>query len=52
MGSEAANIHLGTKSQTKKILKDLKMQKRGWLRDAAMRMARLLEKDWEHYRKT
>ena len=52
MGSEAANIHLGTKGQTRKILKDLEMRKRGWLRDAAKHMARLLEKDWEHYRKT
>jgi Uncharacterized protein conserved in bacteria (DUF2252) len=51
MGSEAANIHLGTKSQTEKILKDLKMRKRGWLQDAAVRMARVLEKDWKHYRK-
>ena len=52
MGSEAANIHLGTKSQTRKILRDLKMRKRGWLQDAAVRMAKLLEKDWKHYRKT
>jgi hypothetical protein len=51
MGSEAANIHLGTKSQTKKILKDLKMRKRGWLQDAAVRMAKILEKDWKRYRK-
>jgi hypothetical protein len=51
MGSEAANVHLGTKRQTKKILKDLKMRKRAWLHDAAVRMAKLLEKDWKHYRK-
>jgi hypothetical protein len=51
MGSEAANVHLGTKSQTKKILKDLKMRKRGWLQDAAVCMAKILEKDWKHYRK-
>jgi hypothetical protein len=51
MGSEAANIHLGTKSQTKKILKDLKMRKRGWLQDAAVRMAKILEKDWKRYRR-
>jgi hypothetical protein len=51
MGSEAANVHLGTKSQTKKILKDLKMRKRGWLQDAAVDMAKVLEKDWKRYRK-
>jgi hypothetical protein len=52
MGSEAANIHLGTKSQTKKIMKDLKTRKRGWLQDAAVNMAKVLEKDWKRYRKT
>jgi len=51
MGSEAANVHLGTTSQTQKILKDLKARKRGWLQDAAVRMAKVLEKDWKRYRK-
>lgn len=51
MGSEVANVHLGTKGQTQKILKDLKIRKRGWLEDAAARMAKVLEKDWKHYRK-
>jgi Uncharacterized protein conserved in bacteria (DUF2252) len=51
MGSEAANVHLGTKNQTKKILKDLKTRKRGWLQDSAVRMAKILEKDWKRYRK-
>jgi hypothetical protein len=51
MGSEAANVHLGTKSQTKKILRDLNMRKQGWLQGAAVRMAKMLEKDWERYRK-
>jgi len=51
MGSEAANVHLGTKSQTANILKDLKKKKRGWLEDAAVRMAKILEKDWKRYRK-
>src|ERR1700678_1687323 len=52
MGSEAANVHLGTKNQTKKILKDLKMRKRDWLQDAAEHMAKALEKDWKRYRKS
>jgi Uncharacterized protein conserved in bacteria (DUF2252) len=51
MGNEAANIHLGTKSQAKKILKDLKMRKRDWLQDAAEHMAKVVEKDWKRYRK-
>ena len=51
MGSEAANVHLGTKRQTKKIWKDLKKRKPAWLHDAAVRMAKLLEKDWKRYRK-
>ena len=51
MGSEVANVHLGTQSQTKKILKDLKIRKRGWLQDASVCMARILEKDWKRYRK-
>jgi hypothetical protein len=52
MGSETANVHLGTKAQTKAILKDLKMRKRGWLQDAGVRMAKVLEKDWKRYRKS
>jgi hypothetical protein len=51
MGSEAANVHLGTKGQAPKILNDLQKRKPTWLRDAAVRMARILEKDWNRYRK-
>jgi hypothetical protein len=51
MGSEAANVHLGSKNQTKKILDDLKTRKRNWLLDAAVRLAKVLEKDWKRYRK-
>ena len=50
MGSEAANVHLGSKGQTKKILDDLKTRKKDWLQDAAVRMAKVLEKDWRRYR--
>jgi hypothetical protein len=52
MGSEAANVHLGTKDQAAKILNDLKKRKSNWLRDAAARMALAVEKDWKHYRKS
>jgi hypothetical protein len=51
MGSETANVHLGTKRQASRILKDLRKRKPSWLRDAAERMARTLEKDWKQYRK-
>jgi hypothetical protein len=51
MGSEAANVHLGTRNQSKRILNDLKKRKQSWLQDAAVRMAKSLEKDWKHYRK-
>jgi hypothetical protein len=52
MGSESANVHLGTRRQSKRILEDLKRRKRGWLQDAAITMAKILEKDWNRYRKS
>ena len=52
MGTEAANVHLGTKSQTKRILDGIRRRKRGWLQDAAVDMARILEKEWKRYRKS
>jgi hypothetical protein len=52
MGSETANVHLGTKGQTTKILNDLQKRKAAWLRNAAARMARVVEKDWKHNRKS
>jgi hypothetical protein len=51
MGSESANVHLGTKRQVHNILKDLQSRKPNWLRDAAKRMARAVEKEWKEYRK-
>ena len=51
MGSETANVHLGTKGQATKILNDLHKRKPAWLRNAAVRMARTLERDWNRYRK-
>jgi hypothetical protein len=50
-GSETANVHLGTKGQPTKILNDLQKRKPFWLRNAAMRIARVLEKDWNRYQK-
>ena len=51
MGSEAANVHLGTKRQTANILRNLRKMQPNWLRDAASHMARAVEKDWKRYRK-
>jgi Uncharacterized protein conserved in bacteria (DUF2252) len=51
MGSEAANVHLGTKRQIPNILQYLKKKRSIWLHDAALEMARVVEKDWTRYRK-
>jgi hypothetical protein len=51
MGSEAANVHLGTKRQAANILQDLGKRKARWLRDAAARMADVVEKDWNRFKK-
>jgi len=47
MGAEAANVHLGTRHQRKKILNDLQKRKSGWLRNAAKEMAKATERDWK-----
>lgn len=52
MGSEVANVHLGTKGQTKRILKDLNSRKSKWLRVAAKDMSRVVEREWREYRKS
>lgn len=49
MGSEAANVHLGTAKQATKILEDLNRRKSAWLRDAAKEMARVVEKEWKEF---
>ena len=50
MGSEAANVHLGSKHQVANIMKDLGHRKHGWLRLAAKDMANAMETDWKKYR--
>ncbi len=52
MGSEVANVHLGTKSQTKRILKDLRKRKPKWLRVAAKDMAKAVVREWKEYCKS
>jgi hypothetical protein len=50
MGSEAANVHLGSKRQVAGILKDLGRRKSNWLRSAARDMAKAMEGDWKRYK--
>ena len=50
MGSEAANVHLGSKRQVANILRDLRRRKSNWLRSAARDMAKAMEGDWKKYR--
>jgi Uncharacterized protein conserved in bacteria (DUF2252) len=50
MGTEAANVHLGTARQRGRILADLRRRPAGWLRDAAKTMAKAIEQDWKEYR--
>ncbi len=51
MGTEAANIHLGSKRAVKGILRDLGRRKAGWLRAAAKEMVKVTERDWKKYAK-
>lgn len=50
MGREAANIHLGTRSQRRSILNDLRRRSGSWLRKSGKQMARAATKDWKDYR--
>jgi len=52
MGSEAANVHLGSKKSVKGILSDLGKKKAHWLGSAAKEMARAMEREWNKYRKS
>ena len=50
MGSETANVHLGTKRQAKNILADLQRQKTDWLLAAAKKMAKAMRSEWKDYK--
>jgi len=50
MGSETANIHLGTAGVAAEVLKDLAHRKAGWLEEAARAMSDAVEKDWKAWR--
>lgn len=51
MGTEAANVHLGTKRAANRILADLRRRKPNWLRSAAKKMACAMEREWKKYTK-
>jgi Uncharacterized protein conserved in bacteria (DUF2252) len=50
MGTEVANVHLGTPRQRARILADLRRRPARWLRDAAKTMAKVVEHEWQEYR--
>ena len=50
MGWETANIHLGTHSAVKAILRHLKRQKGRWLHSASEEMLHAVRNDWEDWK--
>jgi hypothetical protein len=51
MGWETANIHLGTKTARKPIMKHLAQQKAKWLHQASAVMREAVRADWETWKK-
>jgi hypothetical protein len=49
MGTEAANVHLGSRKNVRNILKDLRKRKSNWLRSSAKDMAKAMEREWKKY---
>jgi hypothetical protein len=52
MGTETANVHLGSPRQIKGVLVDLHRRKANWLRRAAKAMADATRHEWKTFRKT
>ncbi len=50
MGRETANLHLATRDQRAKVLRDLSERKPAWLLNAAQAMANATKQDWESFR--
>jgi hypothetical protein len=50
MGTETANVHLGSLRQRRRILADLRRRPSNWLRRCAKAMAKIVERDWKEYR--
>jgi hypothetical protein len=51
MGWETANIHLGTKTARKPILRNMQKQKPKWLHQATEAMLKAVREDWKIWRK-
>ncbi len=51
MGWETANIHLGTKSARKAILRHLQKRKGKWLHQSTLEMAAAVREDWKAWKK-
>ncbi|HXJ87393.1 MAG TPA: DUF2252 family protein [Candidatus Binatia bacterium] len=51
MGRETANVHLGTRSAAKDILRHAKRQRRTWLHEATQTMLRRISTDWKVWKK-
>lgn len=50
MGTETANVHLGTRHRTRLILRDLKRRGPRWLREDAKKMAKVFLSEWKEYK--
>jgi hypothetical protein len=50
MGWETANIHLGTKSARRLILRDLEKRKAKWLQSATTDMLKAVRSDWKTWK--
>ena len=51
MGAETANVHLGSRKQISKVIRDLHRRDRNWLRRAGKEMAKAIEKDWRQFKR-
>jgi len=51
MGFETANIHLGSRTAIKPVLRDITKRKSDWLNSAAKKMTDCVTKDWEEWRR-
>jgi hypothetical protein len=51
MGAETANVHLGTPDATAPVLADLSRRPANWLEDSARSFGKLIETDWEEWKK-
>jgi hypothetical protein len=51
MGWETANIHLGTKTARRPILKHMQKQKGNWLHQATADMLKAVREDWKTWAK-